>query len=152
MRRSIPCSSIPPFIYLAARVVWNVTLPAKTSNDGPSAAPPPRRFLGHRNMNLAMTTLFSGFGRPFYEAYAWHYPFPPSHRQQWEICNLYPLLIHLNLFGRDLRRGGPLPPLLGRPSERNTVAFLGRILRPELRCLREARLYLGNILHTIQRF
>lgn len=64
-------------------------------------------------MDLAMTTLFGGFERPFYEAYAWHYPFPPNHRQQWDICNLYPLLIHLNLFGQS---------------------------------------YMGNILHTIQRF
>jgi fructosamine-3-kinase len=79
----------------------------------------PAVYYGHRSMDLAMTTLFGGFERPFYEAYAWHYPFPPNHRQQWEICNLYPLLIHLNLFGRDLR---------------------------------SARLYLGNILHTIQRF
>ena len=44
---------------------------------------------------------------------SWHYPFPSGHRQQWEVCNLYPLLIHLNLFGKS---------------------------------------YLGNILHTIQRF
>lgn len=103
-------------------------------------------------MDLAMTTLFGGFERPFYEAYAWHHPFPPNYQQQWDICNLYPLLIHLNLFGSDLRHGDPLSPLLGRPSERNTVAFLGRILRPRLGCLRSARLYLGNILHTIQRF
>jgi fructosamine-3-kinase len=51
-----------------------------------------------------MTTLFGGFERPFYEAYAHHYPFPPNHREQWEICNLYPLLIHLNLFGQSYHR------------------------------------------------
>ena len=59
----------------------------------------PAVYYGHRSMDLAMTTLFGGFERPFYEAYAWHYPFPPNYRQQWDICNLYPLLIHLNLFG-----------------------------------------------------
>ena len=59
----------------------------------------PAVYYGHRSMDLAMTTLFGGFQRPFYEAYAYHYPFPPNYREQWDICNLYPLLIHLNLFG-----------------------------------------------------
>ncbi|MBN9380517.1 MAG: fructosamine kinase family protein [Chitinophagaceae bacterium] len=59
----------------------------------------PAVYYGHRCMDLAMTTLFGGFERPFYEAYAYHYPFPPNYREQWDICNLYPLLIHLNLFG-----------------------------------------------------
>jgi len=51
-----------------------------------------------------MTTLFGGFEPAFYEAYDWHYPFPPGCRQQWEIANLYPLLIHLNLFGQPYLR------------------------------------------------
>lgn len=46
----------------------------------------------------AMTTLFGGFEKPFYEAYDYHYPLPPGYREQWNICNLYPLLVHLNLF------------------------------------------------------
>jgi len=61
----------------------------------------PAVYYGHRSVDLAMTTLFGGFERPFYEAYAYHYPFPPNHREQWDICNLYPLLIHLNLFGKS---------------------------------------------------
>ncbi|MDO6432130.1 fructosamine kinase family protein [Flavitalea sp. BT771] len=63
----------------------------------------PAVYYGHRSVDLAMTTLFGGFERPFYEAYAHHYPFPENHREQWEICNLYPLLIHLNLFGQSYR-------------------------------------------------
>ena len=59
----------------------------------------PAIYFGHRSVDLAMTTLFGGFEPGFYEAYAWHYPFPPDHTHQWEIANLYPLLIHLNLFG-----------------------------------------------------
>jgi protein-ribulosamine 3-kinase len=59
----------------------------------------PAIYYGHRSMDLAMTTLFGGFEPSFYEAYNWHYPFPPDYRQQWEVANLYPLLIHLNLFG-----------------------------------------------------
>jgi protein-ribulosamine 3-kinase len=59
----------------------------------------PAVYFGHRNMDLAMTTLFGGFEPAFYEAYNEMYPFPPGYREQWEIANLYPLLIHLNLFG-----------------------------------------------------
>jgi protein-ribulosamine 3-kinase len=61
----------------------------------------PAVYFGHRSMDLAMTTLFGGFHQLFYEAYAHWLPLPPNHREQWEVCNLYPLLIHLNLFGES---------------------------------------------------
>ncbi|OQP61974.1 hypothetical protein A3860_30240 [Niastella vici] len=61
----------------------------------------PAVYYGHRSMDLAMTTLFGGFDAPFYESYQHYFPLPPNYRQQWEICNLYPLLIHLNLFGKS---------------------------------------------------
>lgn len=60
----------------------------------------PAVYQGHPSMDLAMTTLFGVFDPIFYEAYNHQLPFPPEHRLQWEICNLYPLLIHLNLFGK----------------------------------------------------
>jgi fructosamine-3-kinase len=59
----------------------------------------PATYFGHRSMDLAMTTLFGGFDPAFYETYHNSYPLPPNYRGQWEIANLYPLLIHLNLFG-----------------------------------------------------
>jgi len=59
----------------------------------------PAAYFGHRSMDLAMTTLFGGFDKLFYESYHYHFPLPASYKQQWEICNLYPLLVHLNLFG-----------------------------------------------------
>ena len=61
----------------------------------------PAVYFGHRSIDLAMTTLFGGFDPAFYQAYAYHFPFPVNYREQWEICNLYPLLIHLNLFGKS---------------------------------------------------
>ncbi len=64
----------------------------------------PAVYFGHRSMDLAMTTLFGGFEKSFYESYAYHFPFPANYRELWEICNLYPLLIHLNLFGESYRR------------------------------------------------
>ena len=92
----------------------------------------PAPYYGHRSIDLAMTTLFGGFEKAFYESYAHHYPLPANYREQWEICNLYPLLIHLNLFGKRPSSGGPLSP-----SSVVTFASLG---------------YYQNILHTIQRF
>jgi protein-ribulosamine 3-kinase len=59
----------------------------------------PAIYFGHRSIDLAMTTLFGGFDRVFYDSYNFYSPFPHNYREQWEICNLYPLLIHLNLFG-----------------------------------------------------
>jgi protein-ribulosamine 3-kinase len=61
----------------------------------------PAVYYGHRSIDMAMTTLFGGFDARFYESYNYHFPLPANHRQQWEICNLYPLLIHLNLFGKS---------------------------------------------------
>ena len=61
----------------------------------------PAVYFGHRSMDLGMTTLFGGFSSEFYEAYHYHYPFPANYKEQWEICNLYPLLIHLLLFGQS---------------------------------------------------
>jgi fructosamine-3-kinase len=59
----------------------------------------PAVYFGHRSMDLAMTTLFGGFDEIFYESYNYHFPFPSNYPEQWDVCNLYPLLIHLNLFG-----------------------------------------------------
>jgi fructosamine-3-kinase len=59
----------------------------------------PAVYYGHRSMDLAMTTLFGGFDDAFYRSYNYHFAFPKNYKEQWEFCNLYPLLIHLNLFG-----------------------------------------------------
>jgi len=59
----------------------------------------PAVYYGHRSMDLAMTTLFGGFDKAFYDSYNYHFPFPSNYYEQWNVANLYPLLIHLNLFG-----------------------------------------------------
>lgn len=59
----------------------------------------PAVYFGHRMMDLAMTRLFGGFDNIFYEAYDYHFPFPKNQLEQSDICQLYPLLVHLNLFG-----------------------------------------------------
>ena len=68
-------------------------------NNSTSVLLDPAVYYGHPSMDLAMTTLFGGFDRRFYEAYQHHLSLPSNYREQWEICNLYPLLVHLTLFG-----------------------------------------------------
>jgi protein-ribulosamine 3-kinase len=61
----------------------------------------PAVYYGHRCMDIAMTTLFGGFDKNFYESYHYHFPLPKDCDVQLKICNLYPLLIHLLLFGQS---------------------------------------------------
>jgi protein-ribulosamine 3-kinase len=63
----------------------------------------PAVYFGHPSIDLAMTTLFGGFDKSFYDSYNYVSPFPTNYREQWEVCNLYPLLVHLNLFGESYR-------------------------------------------------
>jgi protein-ribulosamine 3-kinase len=63
---------------------------------------------GHREFDLAMTTLFGGFSDGFYEAYEETFPLQNGWRSRLDLWNLYPFLVHLNLFGagylRQVRR------------------------------------------------
>ncbi len=54
---------------------------------------------GHREMDIAMSRLFGSFAPEFYEAYHAEYPLEKGWRERVDICNLYPLLVHVNLFG-----------------------------------------------------
>lgn len=55
---------------------------------------------GHREFDLAMTTLFGGFSRSFYEAYHAEFPLDKGWQERIDLWNLYPLLVHLILFGQ----------------------------------------------------
>jgi len=59
----------------------------------------PAVYVGHREVDLAMSELFGGFDRAFYEAYERAWPLEPGYPERREIYNLYHLLNHLNLFG-----------------------------------------------------
>ncbi|NCD72195.1 fructosamine kinase family protein [Mucilaginibacter agri] len=54
---------------------------------------------GNREFDLAMTTLFGSFSDTFYESYQENFPLHPDWQQRTDLWNLYPLLLHLNLFG-----------------------------------------------------
>ncbi|CAG5080904.1 fructosamine kinase family protein [Parvicella tangerina] len=60
----------------------------------------PAVYFGHREMDLAMTRLFGGFGEEMYRSYHEHFPLESEWEQRVDLCNLYPLLVHVNLFGR----------------------------------------------------
>lgn len=52
-----------------------------------------------REVDIAMSRLFGGFSPDFYEAYNEIYPLQPGWEERIDLWNLYPLLIHVNLFG-----------------------------------------------------
>jgi fructosamine-3-kinase len=59
----------------------------------------PAVYYGHREMDLAMTKLFGGFDHRMYHSYHETYPLEKNWEERVEIHNLYPLLVHVNLFG-----------------------------------------------------
>ena len=61
----------------------------------------PAVYYGHREIDLAMSTLFGGFSLEFYNAYQDIFPLETGFNNRKDIYNLYPLLIHLNLFGNS---------------------------------------------------
>ena len=67
--------------------------------DGEAVMIDPAVYYGHREMDIAMTRLFGGFDRFFYAAYQEEEPLAPGWEDRMDLCNLYPLLVHLNLFG-----------------------------------------------------
>lgn len=64
----------------------------------------PAVYFGHREMDLAMTKLFGGFEQEFYEGYEEEYPLEHDWDERVPICNLYPLMVHVNLFGDNYLR------------------------------------------------
>ena len=59
----------------------------------------PAVYGGHREMDLAMMRLFGGFSERVFAAYAEVFPLASGHAERVELCQLYPLLVHVNLFG-----------------------------------------------------
>ena len=69
------------------------------NTDGGPAIFDPAVYYGDRETDLAMTRLFGGFGRAFYDAYESAWPLPPGHERRVALYQLYHVLNHLNLFG-----------------------------------------------------
>lgn len=59
----------------------------------------PAVYGGHREMDLAMMRLFGGFGEAVFGAYREEWPLAPGHDERAALYQLYPLMVHVNLFG-----------------------------------------------------
>lgn len=59
----------------------------------------PAIYYGDREVDLAMTELFGGFGSDFYTAYNAAWPVDSGYRVRKTLYNLYHILNHANLFG-----------------------------------------------------
>lgn len=63
----------------------------------------PAVYYGHREVDIAMTRLFGGFDGRWLEYYNKCYPLAPGYEERLDLYNLYPLLVHVNLFGAGYR-------------------------------------------------
>jgi protein-ribulosamine 3-kinase len=77
--------------------VWRVNF-LFNSPGQPVLIDPPIAF-ADREVDCAMATLFGGFDTDFYRAYNEAFPLEKEWEQRLDLWNLYPLLVHLNLFG-----------------------------------------------------
>jgi len=69
------------------------------NEDGQPALIDPAVYYGFREAELAFTKLFAGFDYRFYDSYHETFPLQDGFSERIAIYNLYPLLVHVNLFG-----------------------------------------------------
>ncbi|MCV9387719.1 fructosamine kinase family protein [Reichenbachiella ulvae] len=65
----------------------------------------PAVYYGHREAEMAFTKMFGGFDQQFYQSYHSSFPLQPGYEKRVQIFNLYPLLVHVNLFGSSYLSG-----------------------------------------------
>lgn len=73
--------------------------------NGSPALIDPAVYFGHREMDLAFSRLFGGFDEGFYQSYETVFPLEPGFKERIPVYNLYPLLVHLLLFGKSYLSG-----------------------------------------------
>lgn len=67
--------------------------------DGRVVLVDPSAYYGLREAELAFTTMFGGFDSSFYASYYEAFPVENGFTERIPLYNLYPLLVHVNLFG-----------------------------------------------------
>ena len=77
--------------------LWSGNL--MTDDEGNPCFIDPAVYFGHREMDLAMMKLFGGFSPEGLHVYEEIFPLEAGFFDRIEIHNLYPLLVHVNLFG-----------------------------------------------------
>jgi protein-ribulosamine 3-kinase len=70
-----------------------------TDNQGMPCLIDPAVYFGNREAEIAFTKLFGGFEQSFYESYNETVPLARGFEDRVDLYNLYPLLVHANLFG-----------------------------------------------------
>jgi fructosamine-3-kinase len=94
----------PPHPSLLHGDVWTTNVLAE--NHRITAFLDPAIYYGHPEVELAFTTLFGTFGPAFFEAYDAIRPIAPGFFEvRRDIYNLYPLLVHVRLFGSSYLGG-----------------------------------------------
>lgn len=73
--------------------------------DGKACLYDPAVYYGNREMDLAMSRLFGGFDVKFYRFYEEAYPLEKGWQQRIGVCQLYPMLVHLHIFGGSYSGG-----------------------------------------------
>jgi len=73
--------------------------------DGYACLIDPAVYYGHREIELAFTMMFGGFDSIFYSAYQGSWPLEPGWQQRFDIYNIYPSMVHANLFGASYLSG-----------------------------------------------
>ena len=76
-----------------------------TDDHGMPVLMDPAIYFGHREMDLAMMHLFGGFSTELFQHYHDVYPLEKGWRERIDLHNLYPLLVHVNLFGPSYLSG-----------------------------------------------
>lgn len=74
-------------------------------NNGKVCLIDPAVYYGHREIELAFTQMFGGFDYDFYDAYNSTYPLEPGFEERVGIYNIYPHMVHVNLFGQSYLNG-----------------------------------------------
>ncbi|NJN24979.1 MAG: fructosamine kinase family protein [Cyclobacteriaceae bacterium] len=76
-----------------------------TGGNGQVCLIDPAVYYGHREIELAFTRMFGGFAIEFYESYQQAYPLETGFDQRVPIYNIYPHMVHVNLFGTSYLSG-----------------------------------------------
>ena len=77
--------------------LWSGNILADTS--GNPVLVDPAVYYGHREVDLAMSSLFGSLPNVFYDTYHTEWPVDEEYDRRKEVYNLYHLINHLNLFG-----------------------------------------------------
>lgn len=76
-----------------------------TGKDGMAVLIDPAVYYGNREIELSFTHMFGGFDPEFYRSYHSEFPLSNGFEDRIDIYNLYPSLVHTNLFGTSYLDG-----------------------------------------------